>query len=805
MTSSGLTGTDATIQLAAAPIELAATTPAPAGDFAGLIAQLGATPGVVVSAAPTSAPISFAGQQTVDGSGRISEASLQGLAPAPGADMRQASVVRPLAKPSDVLRGGGDYLGRPKPNSIASLEPASDPDGQSAPDEVEMPRSDSAEGDGDDGTDDSKKAVVDPLMVTIVPTPNLPATPRPDVAATGSGPGEVAEKQGVVPQEYVREGTGNSKLVEVRTPARTVVVQKADDRSPAPGTLREKARDVVMAEYGNSTVEPTIRGLPAASVPPVTAVEPSGSRFRSAPVFKAPDAVRSPGASGGESQDINPSVPSDVAGTERGKETDGNRRLDFGQPVGRGGDKPVFWAESLGEAVKLTAGGLVAGDAQVDSQAIPGMQTGLADLDVVEPDRETSPLRPAGDAEGRLAEAIRALPADADESVKGVVGIGNLPLATSASWKILRATAPMREVQEATLVDSARLPSLKTAVLQSVPMEPKAVEQDGRASSPTTRREEPPSVPDRSPSVPAGAFVGQARLARQAGSEAGSFGGAGDVSIAPASVGNPSVERPEIAENSRKTASISTDGPDDSSNARRRIPAVKQPGTPAASQSEAMCFDGHQQEIAGFKRPGRTEREFSSSRAVGVEMQPSVPVQPQPQTDPLVNRDSLPSSLPGDVRRPMTANMDRLAELVTVEATILRQFKPGALTAVVRPDASSELRLELRLNRGQVEAQAVLEKGDLHAFAGGWEELQKSLRAQGIQLQPLVEMTNRPSAEMSGDGQRRQPAGGNQNEPESKPWSIGGLPEVLRPAVAGIAARVSPATGGTRHLLESWA
>jgi hypothetical protein len=804
MTSSGLTGTDATIQFAAAPLELAATIPAPAGGFAGLIAQLETTPGVV-PASPTPALVSSVPQQTGDGSSLVSEASLQGVASQSGGDVRQASLVRPLPKPSEAVRGSADYVVRSKPNSIIDLESAPDPDGESAPDGVETRRSDSAEDAGEGRMDDSEHSVVVPPMLAIVPPPSLPVTPTPDASDAETGRIEVAEKQGVVPREYARSGAGNSKLAEGSTPVSKLGSQKADRVSPAPGSLSEVARDVAMAEQGNSGTTPLIRSLPAAPVPPVTAKESPVSGFRSASKIQTADAVRSPSSSGRELQDVKQLVPSEVSEAERPKESNGNRPLDFTKQAARGGDKPAFWAESLGEAVELAASESFAGEARIDSHAISGAQTGLSDFPTIETDQKASSLRPATDAKGRLVEALKTPSADTPESTMGVFGRGDLPLATSASWKILGATVPMREVQEPALVDSARLPSVKPAVQQGVPMETKAVEQDGRPSSPSARRDELPIGSDHNPSVPAVASVGQARLARQPSSETGSFGGIDEVSMAPASIGNSGAERPEISENGRKTASISPETPDGSGKAGRPIAAVKQPGTPAASQTEAMCFDGHQQEIAGLKRPGRTEREFPSSRLVGVEMQASAPIQPQPQTDPLVNRDSLPSSLPSDVRRPMVANMDRLAELVTVEATILRQFKPGALTAVVRPDASSELRLELRLNRGQVEAQAVLEKGDLHAFAGGWEELQKSLRAQGIQLQPLVEMSSRPSTDLSGDGQRRQTAGGNQNEPESKPWSIGGLPEVLRPAVAGIAARVSPATGGTRHLLESWA
>lgn len=321
-------------------------------------------------------------------------------------------------------------------------------------------------------------------------------------------------------------------------------------------------------------------------------------------------------------------------------------------------------------------------------------------------------------------------------------------------------------------------------------------------AEPVAKHEPPANIATSSSETAPVASSEQARLACPEPKAAGSFDVAASPEIVSGEADGNLSRQAGSTEKPNKSDILPAGGTGPVPANGRRFSPSKPSGTPVAQQSEAMRFDGHQPEIAGSKFPVPTNREFSaSSRSGGVEA--LVIPQPQPQPELPVNRESLP--VPADVRRSPALQMDRLAELVSVEATILRQFKPGALTAVVRPDPSSELRLELRMHRGQVEAHAVLEKGDVQAFSAGWEDLQKSLRAQGIELQPLTENSSRPTSASTDDGQRRQSSGREPNEREPASWALGGLPEVLKPAVAGIAARVVPTTGGTRHLLESWA
>jgi hypothetical protein len=223
-----------------------------------------------------------------------------------------------------------------------------------------------------------------------------------------------------------------------------------------------------------------------------------------------------------------------------------------------------------------------------------------------------------------------------------------------------------------------------------------------------------------------------------------------------------------------------------------------------------MTSDRFQPEIAGFREQQLPEREDFTRRGQSVEV-PAAVSPLQPSTETAMKRPEPATPEGGPTSSPSLPRMDRLAELVTVEATVLRQFRPGTLTAVVRPDPHSELRIELRLHRGQVEARASLEKGDSAAFEAGWGELQETLRAQGITLQPLVESHARTESQGnpatgtglgSGSRQGRREAGA---EERMAPMGFGTLADVLQPASGALGSKSTLATGGTRHLLESWA
>ena len=158
-----------------------------------------------------------------------------------------------------------------------------------------------------------------------------------------------------------------------------------------------------------------------------------------------------------------------------------------------------------------------------------------------------------------------------------------------------------------------------------------------------------------------------------------------------------------------------------------------------------------------------------------------------------------------------TQRLDRLAELVSTEASLLRQFRPGVITAVVRPDLQSEVRIELRMQRGQVEVRATLERGDAEGFKAGWSDLQTSLQTQGIRLQPFeskssfVETTASSTLNFNGDfGSQPQRQRDLESNRQLPPIGSNSLRVSSGASVSGHPG-VSSRGDSSLHLLESWA
>ena len=236
-------------------------------------------------------------------------------------------------------------------------------------------------------------------------------------------------------------------------------------------------------------------------------------------------------------------------------------------------------------------------------------------------------------------------------------------------------------------------------------------------------------------------------------------------------------------------------------------------GTPDAAGGMSMAYSAIQSEFAGSgetRMPGRAEMSRTGS---AVEVASDLPQLPIPQEPSVKRFDPAPSEA-GSPATPSAPRLDRFAELISTEANILRQFRPGVLSAVVRPDAHSELRIELRLHRGQAEVRASLERGDLEAFKAGWPELQSNMLAQGIALLPLNEA---PTAGLAGKNPEpssygaADPRSGGRSGQRDNPQDLRGdvapfgFPGESSRSAAAKSSPPSGTVGGTRHLLESWA
>jgi len=124
-----------------------------------------------------------------------------------------------------------------------------------------------------------------------------------------------------------------------------------------------------------------------------------------------------------------------------------------------------------------------------------------------------------------------------------------------------------------------------------------------------------------------------------------------------------------------------------------------------------------------------------------------------------------------DVR---SQTLDRTHDLMALHATRLVGMNSDSLQVVIKPDAGTQLSLELRQRGNGIEAQAVLQKGDLENLKQHWPELQQRMEERGIKLAPLISDGN--PASWSGsqkfNQQPDQPA-------EQEPLSTGTYPGLV--------------------------
>jgi hypothetical protein len=172
------------------------------------------------------------------------------------------------------------------------------------------------------------------------------------------------------------------------------------------------------------------------------------------------------------------------------------------------------------------------------------------------------------------------------------------------------------------------------------------------------------------------------------------------------------------------------------------------------------------------------------------------------------------AEVPETPQLPQARSLSRLADQLSGEVVLMQRLRSGVMTAVLKPDAHSELRVDLRRREGRLEIRATMERGDSQAISEGWSELQQQLRAQGVHLLPLERPsspppTSRDSADSAGERSANSGSRGkNQQTPQEThdgtSWGRGETGQPMRPASTR-SANASAKKPDHRHLLESWA
>ena len=249
-------------------------------------------------------------------------------------------------------------------------------------------------------------------------------------------------------------------------------------------------------------------------------------------------------------------------------------------------------------------------------------------------------------------------------------------------------------------------------------------------------------------------------------------------------------------------------------------PPLKRSGMTSASPGSAMTSDRFQPsapEGALQKRDWGLSEKGSQHSALPSNASDSRTVDSQAVISSLAlgkTESAQLAEVPETPQLPQARSLSRLADQLSGEVVLMQRLRSGVMTAVLKPDAHSELRVDLRRREGRLEIRATMERGDSQAISEGWSELQQQLRAQGVHLLPLERPSSPPppsrdSADSAGERSANSGSRGkNQQTPQEThdgtSWGRGETGQPMRPASTR-SANPSAKKPDHRHLLESWA
>jgi hypothetical protein len=191
-----------------------------------------------------------------------------------------------------------------------------------------------------------------------------------------------------------------------------------------------------------------------------------------------------------------------------------------------------------------------------------------------------------------------------------------------------------------------------------------------------------------------------------------------------------------------------TDKVSDSNTDTPAQPSPEPNGTSIAKQDVAMKQAEKTNKIAGQTEkvlPGNVVSAARESQSPGVSLNAQSFMSTSAAGSPTLNNIDGISSSPSDsvaasaVVNARSNSLERTQELVMVSATRLSDSGNNSMQVVIKPDAGTQLSLELRQQSGNVEVQATLQQGDFNHLNQQWPDLQQRLEERGIRLSPLTD------------------------------------------------------------------
>lgn len=244
-----------------------------------------------------------------------------------------------------------------------------------------------------------------------------------------------------------------------------------------------------------------------------------------------------------------------------------------------------------------------------------------------------------------------------------------------------------------------------------------------------------------------------------------------------------------------------------SDNSSPPTPPVEDAGTPVAEQAVEVKNGLLQDEIAG--QPARTAaipgtwrfradagegeriRETRGTEFGSVRASLTGDTQPSDDTASVAETEAPPAAEPASA----------LAPLVQEHALRLRLTSRDSLEVVIRPDANTELHLEICQRNGQIQATLRCDAGQAAHWGAGWSRLQENLALHGVQLAPLAE---NPAGSTGGQS-HRQPTPQPEPETPAPRWTASVTRHTATVRLSQSRNAEVPAIRTARRALEFWA
>ena len=141
-------------------------------------------------------------------------------------------------------------------------------------------------------------------------------------------------------------------------------------------------------------------------------------------------------------------------------------------------------------------------------------------------------------------------------------------------------------------------------------------------------------------------------------------------------------------------------------------------------------FDTANEKLLSDKK--QTSAPIRLERTDATTLSPSSSSGPEPSVEAPKTTTS-----PVAIESPHNRLLEQTQELVSAQASRLRETGSDSLSVMLKPGDGTQISLELQIREGTVSAQASLHRGDFELLSRHWPALQQRLEAQGIQLSSL--------------------------------------------------------------------